>query len=199
MRDKKDWDKRYEENDLPWDTGRPDVALTNLLAQWPKCTGRVLDIGCGTGTNAVWLTEQGFEVTALDISTSAIAMAKKRCAEHNVRCQLLADNFLTCSLDAEQFDLIFDRGCFHSMNGDEELSRFVQKAASCLNPGGLWFSLIGNKDQVVDEKGPPRMSAAEICSCTEPAFEILHLTSILRDTARDPIPLRFWQCLMRLR
>ncbi len=152
------------------------------------------------GTNAVWLAEQGFEVTALDISTSAIAKAEQRCAEHEVRCRLLADNFLTCSLDAGQFDLIFDRGCFHSMNGEEERTGFAHKAASCLKPGGLWFSLIGNKDQVADKKGPPRMSAAEICSCVEPVFEILHLQSILRDYRHNSaVPPRFWQCLMRVR
>ncbi|MCI5126573.1 MAG: class I SAM-dependent methyltransferase [Candidatus Electrothrix sp. AR5] len=77
MRKKTDWDKRYEENDLPWDSGKPDIALTNLVAQWPVCTGKVLDIGCGTGTNAIWLAQQGFEVTGLDISDKAIALAKK--------------------------------------------------------------------------------------------------------------------------
>lgn len=199
MRERKDWDKRYDENDLPWDSGRPDASLTNMLCRWPSCTGKALEIGCGTGTNAVWLAEQGFEVTAMDISTSAIAIAEKRCAEKEVQCRLLADDFLSCSLEAAQFDLIFDRGCFHSVNGEEERRCFVRQAASCLKAGGLWLSLMGNKDQVREEKGPPRLSATEICASVEPDFEILNLESILRDSARQPVQLRFWQCLMRLR
>jgi len=203
MREKKDWDKRYDENDLPWDSGRPDTSLTNLVARWPDRGGRVLEIGCGTGTNAVWLAERGFEVTALDISTSAIVLAEKRCAEHEAQCRLLRGDFLTCALPG-QYDLLFDRGCFHSLSGQEggEDGRrgFVRKAATCLKPGGLWFSLMGNKDQVADEKGPPRMSAEEICASVEPDFEVLRLESVLRDTGRDPaVPLRFWQCLMRVR
>ncbi|CAK8713362.1 Thiopurine S-methyltransferase (TPMT) [Candidatus Electrothrix laxa] len=200
MREKTDWDKRYEESDLPWDSGKPDIALTNLVAQWPVCTGKVLDIGCGTGTNAIWLAQQGFEVTGLDISTSAISMAKKKCAEHRVQCKLLADNFLTNPPEPGQFDLIFDRGCFHSLKGNKEQPAFVRQAAVCLKPNSLWLSLLGNKDQEADKKGPPRMSATEICACVEPVFEILHLKSILRDSVGNPsVPLRFWQCLMRRR
>ncbi len=199
MRDKHDWDKRYDENDLPWDTGTADTALTDLVTRWPNAAGRALDVGCGTGSNAVWLAEHGFEVTALDISASAIALAEKRRAEHGVQCRLLADNFLTCSLDTEAFDLLFDRGCFHSMHDAEERRSFVQKAASCLKPGGLWFSLMGNKDQEAEENGPPRLSAAEICSGVEPAFEVLRLESVLRAPAAEPDLIRFWQCLMRRR
>lgn len=201
MRDKKDWNKRYDENDLPWDSGRPDTRLMALLAHWPRCRGRALDIGCGTGTNAVWLAEQGFDVTGLDISTSAIAMAKKRSADKGVECTFLADNFLDCSSDQGKFSLIFDRGCFHSVGEEEQRRQFVRQAASCLEAGGLWFSLIGNKDQpqVEGTQGPPRLSAAQICADVEADFEILRLGSSFGDSAVQPIPLRFWECLMRLR
>ena len=199
MREKTDWDKRYDENDFPWDTGMPDTALINLVTGWPQVLGKVLDIGCGTGANAVWLAEHGFEVTALDISTSAIALAEKRRAEHRVNIQLLAEDFLTCSLGTGDFDLIFDRGCFHCTPGKEAQQRYIKKAASCLKPEGLWFSLIGNKDQAGKEKGPPRMSAADICSIVEPVFEILSLKSAFHPSPKQPKPLRFWHCLMRMR
>ncbi|XOF34910.1 MAG: class I SAM-dependent methyltransferase [Candidatus Electrothrix sp. YB6] len=199
MREEKDWDKRYEDKNLPWDTGMPDISLINLITRWPKCVGRVLEVGCGTGTNAVWLAQQGLEVTALDISGKAVALAEQRCAEQKVQCRLLQDNFLTCS-PMGQFDLLFDRGCFHSVNGEEEQRSFVRQAAICLKPGGFWLSLIGNRDQViVDEIGPPRMSAAEICAAVEPAFEVLHLESVLRTSANRSVPIRFWECLLRMR
>ncbi len=198
MKEKKDWDKRYDENDLPWDSGMPDTALINLVTSWPNTPGKVLDIGCGTGTNAVWLAEQGAEVTGLDISTSAIALAEQRRAEHGVNCRLMAEDFLTCSLEPDSFDLIFDRGCFHCIS-EENQRRYVEKAATCLQPDGLWFSLIGNKDQENNGEGPPRMTAAEICSLVEPAFEILSLKSALQISNKLPQPLRFWHCLMQMR
>ncbi len=201
MRDKKDWDKRYDEQDLPWDSGRPDVRLMALLSNWPRFGGRVLDIGCGTGTNAVWLTEQGFEVTGLDISGSAIALARQRSAEKGAECTFLADDFLACSLETGCFSLVFDRGCFHSMDGDEQRRKFVRQAAACLAPGGLWFSLIGNQDQIppTGSKGPPRLSAAKVCAAVEPDFEILRLEFFWSESTVQPVPLRFWECLMRLR
>ena len=199
MREKDDWEKRYDEDDMPWDTGMPEIALINLITRWPKCTRRVLEVGCGTGTNAVWLAEQGLEVTAMDISEKALALAEKRCAEHGVQCRLIRTDFLTCT-PTGQYDLLFDRGCFHCAEGEEARMNFVRQAAIHLKQDGYWLSLIGNKDQTMPEgKGPPRLSAAEICSAAEPAFEILSLQSVLKPSPGQPEPLRFWHCLMQLR
>ena len=198
MREKKDWDKRYDKKEMPWDTGIPEIALVNLIARWPEGIRRVLEVGCGTGTNAVWLAEQGLEVTAMDISDKALALAEKRCREHEVQCRLLRADFLTCT-PAGQYGLLFDRGCFHSMREEEARQGFVRQAARHLKPGGFWLSLIGNKDQVTTAKGPPRMSAAEICTAAEPAFEILSLKSVLKPSPNHAEPQRFWHCLMRMR
>lgn len=199
MREKTDWEERYDKDDMPWDTGMPEIALINLISDWPKGISRVLEVGCGTGTNAVWLAEQGLEVTAMDISEKALALAKQRCEEHAVQCRLLRTDFLTCT-PAGQYDLLFDRGCFHCTDGAAARQEFVRQAAIHLKPGGYWLSLIGNKDQTSPEgKGPPRLSAAEICAAAEPSFEILSLQSVLKPSPKQPRPVRFWHCLMRLR
>ncbi|MCI5122784.1 MAG: class I SAM-dependent methyltransferase [Candidatus Electrothrix sp. AUS4] len=135
----------------------------------------------------------------MDISDKALALAEKRCAEHEVQCRLIRTDFLTCP-PAGQYDLLFDRGCFHCMEGAEQRQSFVRQAAIHLKQGGYWLSLIGNKDQTMPKgKGPPRLSAAEICSVVEPAFEILSLKSVLKPSPKQPKPLRFWHCLMRMR
>lgn len=198
MQEKHEWDKCYDEKKLPWDTGRPDSHLVRLLSRWPRFSGRVLEVGCGTGTNAVWLAEQHLQVTALDISSSAIELARQRAAEKGVACRFLADDFLSTSLEGSRFALLFDRGCFHSMGTDERRRLFVSRAAACLEPGGLWFSLIGSSDQAAEGEGPPRLSAAQICASIEPAFEVLRLESCLLDS-NHPVSMLFWQCLMRAR
>jgi len=55
MTEPSDWNERYREGNLPWDTGRPSSELQHVLSRHaiPPC--RTLDIGCGTGTNSVWL------------------------------------------------------------------------------------------------------------------------------------------------
>lgn len=198
MRDKQQWDERYEQDNLPWDTGHPDTYLVRTVSRWPKFAGNVLEIGCGTGTNSIWLAEQGFQVTGLDISSSAIAIAKDRAAERGVICRFLADDFLSSPVGNAPFTFVFDRGCFHSTTGEEGRAKFVDRMVSCLGRDGLWFSLMGNSDEIVEGKGPPRLSAAEIAISVESAFEILKLESCLLES-RSPVSPRFWQCLMRVR
>jgi hypothetical protein len=134
----------------------------------------------------------------MDISSSAIDLARQRSAEKGAKCSFLADDFLSSPLESCQFALLFDRGCFHAMGTDERRRLFASQAASCLERGGLWFSLMGSSDQLTEGKGPPRLSAAQICASVEPAFEILRLESCLFDS-NQPVLLRFWQCLLRVR
>ncbi len=198
MRDKKQWDEHYEQDDLPWDTGHPDTHLQHMVSRFPKLKGNVLEIGCGTGSNTIWLAEQGLEVTGLDISSSAVSMAKKRAERKKVKVRFMVDDFHSCSMD-NGFNLVFDRGCFHSAAGMEMKRQFVDRVATCLIHRGLWFSLIGNSDEISEEgKGPPRLSATEIATCVEPSFEILWLESCRLESRGAKAP-RFWQCLMRLR
>lgn len=200
MQEKQEWEERYEQKKTPWDTGRPDSHLVRLVSSWPKSGGRVLEVGCGTGTNAVWLAQQGFQVTGVDISSGAIEQAKQRAGQSGAECCFAAGDFLSQQPEGGPFSLLFDRGCFHCMGTDERRSLFVSQAAACLEPGGLWFSLIGNSDQQIEGQGPPRLSAAQICASIEPAFEVLRLESCLFDASNNPPELiRFWQCLMRVR
>lgn len=156
MQEKHEWEKRYEQKRTPWDTGRPDSHLVQLIATWPNTGGRVLEIGCGSGTNAVWLAGRGFQVTGMDISSGAIELAKQRAEQSGAECCFIADDFLARQANGT-FELLFDRGCFHCMGTDERRNLFVSHAAACLEPGGLWFSLLGNSDQHSrwKEKGRP--------------------------------------------
>jgi SAM-dependent methyltransferase len=198
MLKKHEWDQRYEQNELPWDTGRPTCALMQLFAAWPVFNGRILEVGCGTGTNSVWMARQGgHQVTGMDISSGAMAAARQRAEEQGASCTFVEADFLTSALEPEQFALLFDRGCFHGMN-EEQRGQFARQAASCLVRGGLWFSLMGNSDQMSEGHGPPRLTAAQICASVEPYFEILSLESFLLDS-KKPEPPRFWKCLMRVR
>jgi SAM-dependent methyltransferase len=61
------WEQRYVDDDLPWDRESPDAHLKGVLHDFAIAKGKVLDIGCGTGTNGIWLDSLGFEVTGLGI------------------------------------------------------------------------------------------------------------------------------------
>lgn len=192
------WDERYIRDELPWDTGCPDTYLVRMVTRWPWHRGTVLDIGCGTGTNSLWLCGQGFTVTGIDISKEAISLAGKRGFEQGLVCQFICGDFLTVDLAPGSQEFLFDRGCFHTMRNEQQRRAFVARAATLLPTGGLWLSMIGNADDPLHDQGPPKFSALQIATAVEPAFEILHLESCMIESRRGRPP-RFWQCLLKKR
>jgi SAM-dependent methyltransferase len=69
-----DWNDHYASGNMPWDTGEPDEQLVRCVREGGVAAGPALEIGCGTGTNSVWLAEQGFSVLGLDVSPLASEM-----------------------------------------------------------------------------------------------------------------------------
>lgn len=195
MIDKERWDARYREGKPPWDTNKPDAHLVRVVDARDIQPCRVLEIGCGTGTNAVWLASMGFEVVATDISPTALALARQRIAEHGAAIKLLEASFP----DGEApFDFAFDRGVFHTSDGAEARAEFARSVADRLANNGLWLSIAGSTDGPPRDVGPPRLSAAALTAAVEPVFEILSLQSVIFETTLDEVPLA-WLTLMRKR
>jgi len=61
-----DYRARYQSGDIPWDVGRADFNLIDVVTQKPIPSCKALDIGCGTGDNSIWLARNGFKVTGTD-------------------------------------------------------------------------------------------------------------------------------------
>ncbi|MCA9691914.1 MAG: methyltransferase domain-containing protein [Nannocystaceae bacterium] len=193
----RDWDQRYVDGDLPWDTGHPDP---HLVAQWAELVptpARVLEVGCGTGTNAIWLAERGCEVVGVDVSARAIQHAMTKTAAAGVRVALSVANFLTDdAIPAGAFDLVFDRGVFHVFDAAADRARFAERVARALAPGGQWLCVAGSTEGPKRDHGPPRRSARDITEAVEPHLSL----ASLRDTmfeANTPSPARAW--LLRAR
>ena len=62
----RDWNARYLSGELPWDSGLPSRELQRVLEEQKIAPGRALELGCGTGTNAIELARRGFDVTAVN-------------------------------------------------------------------------------------------------------------------------------------
>lgn len=176
-----DWDRRYADNHLPWDSGKPDVHLRRFIEDSKTAPCKTLEVGCGTGTNAIWLAELGFEVVGLDLSPMAIKRAKLKASEAKASCQWLTSDFMKDPVPGSPFGLIFDRGCFHVFDEAQERAQFARRVAELLEEEGIWLSLIGSTDGPPRDTGPPRRSVAEIVAAAEPHFEILNLKSTTFD------------------
>ena len=192
------FEERYRQGDLPWDHNLPDFNLIDLVRQRPIACCRALDVGCGHADNVIWLAQQGFTVTGCDISTTAIAEARRRAQAAGVDCELQALDFLQEEVPGSPFGFVVDRGCLHSVGGAGEREQFARKVVSLLETGGLWLTLTGNADAPQREVGPPRLTAGELVEIVEPGFEILTLTA--GHFGSDQIePPPAWICLMRKR
>ena len=95
------------------------------------------------------------------------------------------------------FDFVFDRGCFHVYDEQQERVRFAAQVAAALRPEGLWLSLIGSTEGPARDTGPPRRTAREVASAIEPELEILTLRSV--EFSGLPWPAQPWLCLARRR
>jgi len=113
---KESWDQTYRSHDykeLPWETVKPDKELIRIVKQKKIEKCKVLDIGCGAGTNSVFLAKYGFDVMGIDISSTAIKIAKQRAKEARVKVKFLVENAYSLKFVKNSFGFIFDRGCFH--------------------------------------------------------------------------------------
>jgi len=190
--------ERYKSGDTPWDAGRPDFNLIEVVTQKPVASCKALDIGCGTGDNSIWLAQNSFQVTATDTSEIAIAKAKEKASKANVECNFVLADFLKEKIEGAPFGFVFDRGCFHSFDSEDDRRRFAQNVAAHLEEDGLWLTLAGNADEHRQGHGPPQLTARDIVSAAEPYFEILSLQSTRFESDR-PNPPRAWRCLMQKR
>jgi len=190
------WNENYAAGTLPWDTGVADPLLVEVIEAGGLPVGRALDIGCGTGTNAIWLAQHGYGVLGVDIAPLAIEQANRKLPS-GVACRFATVDFLAEAPQGGPFELAFDRGCFHVFDEASERDTFAKRVASVLAPGGVWLSLIGSTEGPPRDAGPPRRSVRDVAEAIEPHLEILSLRSAeFRD---GPAPAKAWVCLARRR
>jgi methyl halide transferase len=189
------WNESYASGQLPWDTGQPEPLLVEFVASGAIKPSLTLEIGAGTGTNAIWMAERGFDVLGVDVSPLAVERARAKMDGRALRCRFAALDFLAAPPPGGPFQFVFDRGCFHVFDEPDQRQRFAAQVAAALTPGGLWLSLIGSTEGPPREFGPPRRSAREITLAIEPALEILELRSA-EFRGNDS---KAWFCLSRQR
>lgn len=177
------WNERYVEGNTPWDVGVADSQLQRIIAEYEIAPCRMLELGCGTGTNAVYLAQQGFGVTAFDLSPLAVEKATSRAGEANVKVNLFVGDVCALPDLGEPFDFVFDRGVYHCVRR-QNVEPFVQTVAALTAPGAYYLTLAGNANEPAPpEEGPPRVRAEEICRELSPAFDLVQL----REFHFDPI------------
>ena len=156
----------------PWDIGRPQPAIMRL-AQARQITGSVLDVGCGTGENVLYLAELGFAAMGVDGAPTAISKARAKAKQRGVTAQFEVADALSLSMPNRQFDSVIDTGLFHVFS-DEERDRFRDSLARVVRPGGTYF-LMCFSDQQPGDWGPRRVTQAEIRSVFNDGWRVNYI------------------------
>jgi SAM-dependent methyltransferase len=198
MTDSRLFEERYRTGNTPWDHGMPDFNLLKMVADGRIAACKALDVGCGTGGNAIWLAQQGFDVTGCDISPTAAEKAHMRAKEAGAECAFCVLDFLGEEAPGAPFGFAFDRGCLHSFDTIAQRKEFARRMHLCLEDGGLWLNLSGSSDGLPREIGPPRLRAEELVAVVEPYFEIRSLAAGYFGSDQTKPP-EAWICLLRKR
>jgi SAM-dependent methyltransferase len=127
---------RYLIGRAPWDSGVSPPELQAFLAQAPP--GRALDLGCGTGTNAITMARGGWQVTALDFSLGAIVRARCKAQRAGVAVDFRQADVANLSPIEGPFDLALDIGCYHSLSPAQQ-SEYAAQLLRLLCPGGTFL------------------------------------------------------------
>lgn len=163
----------YQHGNLPWDTGVvPPELIATVEGPQAMPLGRALDLGCGTGTNSLYLARQGWRVTGIDFVAEAIehACEKQRHAGSLPGSVRFLVGDVTC-LDklklASGYTLLFDLGCLHNIDIPARIS-YAESVTRLSAPHAL-FLLYGF---ALNQQSDVSLTQAEVHTLFEPAFAL---------------------------
>lgn len=188
----------YAKGEMPWNYSKASPDLVRALDAGALRGGSALDIGCGTGSDAMELARRGFRVTAIDLVPRAVQMARARATEAGQLGRI--DHRIGSILQDDvggPFDVLYDRGVYHYLRRID-LPGFLRVLERITKPGTRWLSLSGNAREQT-EFGPPRVHDWEIKKELSGLFDFVELRES-RFATDDPgfAPLS-WAVLMERR
>jgi len=176
--------------EIPWNIESPPNALVELFKSEKVKPCKTIDLGCGAGNYAIYLAGLGFEVSGVDISQSAIRIAKENAGKKGIKSDFLVADMLG-DLDEvrETFDFAYDWQLLHHIF-PEKRKKYVENVYKLLNPGGKYLSVcFSENDSQFGGSGKYRKtrlgtllyfsSEYELRCLFDPYFNILELSTIV--------------------
>lgn len=153
-----EWEELYSSfpaRALPWESGKPSPTLVNFVTNG-TIRGSVLDSGCGAGRHAVWMAQHGLTVSGIDISETAIVLARSRATDRSVDVDFRVGDTAHVPFPNTTFDAVFDRGTYHHQGRHK--AAYVQEMTRVLKSHGKYLLLAFSPAM----HWPKSVSAAEV-------------------------------------
>jgi methyl halide transferase len=190
-----EWDSMYRAGTPPWDSGCPNGELISVVEEGLIRPCTTLELGCGTGANAVYLSRRRFEITAVEGSPLALERARLRAEQSSALIRfVLADVFDFCR-NAERFEFVYDVGFYHFIR-QTDLGRFLDLLWWVTQPGSYYLTLAGARGEETPG-GPPQVTEEEIRDERGRLFEIVRLRPFRFESPLRRDGFLGWSCLMR--
>ena len=187
---KRRFEQAYERarsaRDLPWHREEPPEMLRRVVDERGGRRGRALDLGCGAGPNSIYLAQHGYEVTGIDFTPGAIAMAEAAAQAAAVAPRFLTADVLEWESDGV-FDLVLDSGCLHSLP-EKDRPAYRSKLLPWLGRAADYVLVHFGKRHPLDWRpiGPRRRRRGMVVKEFEPE---LFLRSYADEIQRTPFPI----------
>jgi len=173
-----------------WDIERPQPAFVHLVERH-LIRGTVLDVGCGTGDNALLMASLGHPTWGIDIVSGAIACARSKAAERGLPFgRLLVGDALALDALGMTFDTVIDSGLFHALC-EKERAFFLHGLRRILRPGGL-YHMLGFSDRQQGDSGPRRLTEQDIRATFRDGWKVIDLRATLFETNIHPHGAKAW-------
>lgn len=159
----------------PWDSGVPPPELVAVVEGKDRLTpGKALDLGCGTGTNSVYLAQHGWDVTGVDFVPRAIRAAQRKAAAAGVSPRFIEGDVtrLTEPGLGTDYDLLFDLGCFHSIP-DARRDAYVRGATDVARPGAVMLMFCFVRRSQPPRLGPRGVDRGEVAQRFASGWELV--------------------------
>ncbi len=146
------WEERYRDEGRVW-SGRPNPLLVREAGPLPP--GTALDLGCGEGGDAIWLASQGWEVTAVDVSDTALRRGAEHARDAGVAAKIRWERHdLSQTFPEGSFDLVSAQFLHSPVAADGEREAILRRAAAAVAPGGILL-VVGHAGWPSWQEEPP--------------------------------------------
>jgi cyclopropane fatty-acyl-phospholipid synthase-like methyltransferase len=173
----------FYQGQAPWDIPGPQPAFVEL-EDTGAIRGSLLDVGCGTGENALFLASRGHEAWGIDYVPVAIERARDKARRRGLDVRFEVGDALELAQLGGTFDTVIDCGMFHTL-GDSERSVFIDGLATVLRPGGEYHVLCFS-DREPPGEGPRRVTQQEIRDAFREGWLVREIRESRFETAHYP-------------